>query len=100
AAPLTSRVGAVFEATGAVDTVQITPILTSEQPFQQLNPTARATLGRRISPRGYLTYSRTIGGLEEEMILLEYGYSYRLSWVLSRYEDRTSALDFRLRYVF
>lgn len=100
AAPLTSRVGAVFEATGAVDTVQITPILTSEQPFQQLNPTARVTLGRRISPRVYLTYSRTIGGLEEEIILLEYDHSDRLSWVLSRNEDRTFALDFRLRYVF
>lgn len=100
AAPLTSRVGAVFEATGAVDTVQITPIFAGDQPFQQLNPTARVTLGRRISPRVYLTYSRTIGGLEEEIILLEYDHSDRLSWVLSRNEDRTFALDFRLRYVF
>jgi hypothetical protein len=80
--------------------VQITPIFAGDQPFQQLNPTARVTLGRRISPRVYLTYSRTIGGLEEEIILLEYDHSDRVSWVLSRNEDRTFALDFRLRYVF
>jgi hypothetical protein len=100
ASPLTSRVGAAVERTGAFDTVQITPILTNEEAFQQLNPTARVTFGKRVSPRVFLTYSRTIGGLEEEIILLEYDQSDRMSWVLSRNEDRTFALDFRLRYVF
>jgi translocation and assembly module TamB len=100
ASPLTSRVGAAFERTGAFDTVQITPVLTSEEAFQQLNPTARVTFGKRVSPRVFLTYSRTIGGLEEEIILLEYDQSDRMSWVLSRNEDRTFALDFRIRYVF
>ena len=100
ASPITSRVGQIVERTGALDTVQITPVLSNEQAFQQLNPTARVTFGKRVSPRVFLTYSRTIGGLEEEIILLEYDQSDRLSWVLSRNEDRTFALDFRVRYVF
>lgn len=100
ASPITSRVGRAVEWTGVVDNVQITPILQGETPFQQLNPRARVTLGQRISPRVYLTYSRTVGGLEEEIILLEYDQNDRLSWVLSRNEDRTFALDFRVRYVF
>ena len=98
--PLTSRVGEVFERTGAVDTVQITPLLSGDPSFQQINPSARITLGKRISPRVFLTYSRTLNAAQEEIILLEYDQSDRFSWVLSRNEDRTFALDFRLRYVF
>lgn len=100
ASPITSRVGEVVERTGAFDTVQITPILRGATPFQQFNPTARVTFGKRISPRVFLTYSRNLSGLEEEIILLEYDQNDRLSWVLSRNEDRTFALDFRIRYVF
>jgi TamB, inner membrane protein subunit of TAM complex len=98
--PLTSLVGSVVERTGALDTVQITPVLASDNTFQQLNPSARVTLGKRISPRVYLTYSRTLSGPQEELILLEYDESDLISWVLSRNEDRTFALDFRIRYVF
>jgi hypothetical protein len=98
--PLTSLVGEVVERTGVLDTVQITPILTNETAFQQLNPSARVTLGRRISPRVFLTYSRTLSGPQEEIILLEYDQNDRMSWVLSRNEDRTFALDFRIRYSF
>jgi autotransporter translocation and assembly factor TamB len=100
ASALTSRVGDVFERTGALDTVQITPLLNNETAFQQLDPSARITLGKRISPRVYLTYSRTLNTRQDEIILLEYDQSDRLSWVLSRNEDRSYALDFRLRYVF
>jgi hypothetical protein len=100
ATPLTSIVGSVVERTGALDTVQITPVLATDDASQQLNPTARVTLGKRISPRVYLTYSRTLSPPQDEIILLEYEQSDLLSWVLSRNEDRTFALDFRLRYVF
>jgi hypothetical protein len=61
------------------------------------------TIGQRISSRVYVTYSRTLGasGLDEaEILLVEYEQSDRISWVLSRNEDRTFALDFRVRYVF
>ena len=100
ASPFTSRVGQVLERTGLADTVQITPMLTSETTIQQSNATARVTLNRRISNRVFLTYSRTISGPQEEIILLEYDQNDRLSWVLSRNEDRSFALDFRIRYVF
>jgi autotransporter translocation and assembly factor TamB len=98
---LTSRVGDVFERTGALDTVQITPVLNDAAAFQKLDPGARVTLGKRISPRVFLTYSRTFNTGQEELILLEYDQSDRMSWVLSRNgEDGTYALDFRIRYVF
>lgn len=100
ATPLTAAVGSVVERTGALDTVQITPVLAPDDASQQLNPTARVTLGKRISPRVFLTYSRTLSPPQDEIILLEYEQSDLLSWVLSRNEDRTFALDFRLRYVF
>jgi len=94
-----SGVGSVFESTGAVDTVQITPLIAGET-TTQLDPGARITLGKRISPRVFLTYSRTLNEAQEEIILIEYDQSDRISWVLSRNEDRTFALDLRVRYVF
>lgn len=101
ASPLTSFVGSVFEKTGAIDTVQVTPILAADATVSQLNPTARITLGKRISNRVFLTYSRNLSGpLLEEIYLLEYEQSDRVSWVLSRNEDHTFSLDFRIRYSF
>ena len=98
--PISSAVGQVVERTLPIDTVQITPLLTNDTAFQQLNPSARVTLGKRISPRVYLTYSRTLNSPEEEILLLEYDQNDRVSWVLSRQEDHSFALDFRIRYVF
>jgi hypothetical protein len=46
-----------------------------------------------------VTYSRTLNQ-QYEIILVEYDQSDRLSWVLSRNEDRSFALDFRIRHVF
>ena len=73
ASPLTSLVGSFAERTGALDTVQFTPILAGQSSsLQQLNPTARITLGKRISPKVFLTYSRTLSGQQDELSLLEY----------------------------
>lgn len=103
ASPITSRVGSVFERF-PVDTVQFTPLLFDDQGSQKLNPSARVTIGQRISSRVYLTYSRTVGGSgidrTDEILLIEYEQTDRISWVLSRNEDRTFALDFRVRYIF
>ncbi len=101
-APISSRVGEVVEKTLPVDTVQITPLLQTQTDtsLQQLNPSARITFAKRISGRVTLTYSRTVSGIQDELILLEYDQSDRVSWVLSRNEDRTLALDFRIRHVF
>jgi autotransporter translocation and assembly factor TamB len=101
ASPITSRVGSVFErGFPVIDTFQFAPLLDAEF-GQRLNPSARVTLGSRISSRLYLTYSRTVGADQAELILIEYEQNDRVSWVLSRNnEDRTFALDFRVRYVF
>jgi translocation and assembly module TamB len=100
ASPISSAVGSVFERVAPIDTVQITPLLGNEGTIQQLNPTARITFGTRIGPRAFLTYSRAFNPAQFEVILLEVDQSDRLSWIISRNEDRTFALDFRIRYVF
>jgi translocation and assembly module TamB len=103
ASPISSRVGRVVERTLGVDTVQITPQLLGDSPsLQQLDPGARLTLGKRISTRAFLTYARSLraGGEQYEVILLEYDQSDRLSWIISRNEDRSFALDFRVRHSF
>ncbi|MBP1635368.1 MAG: putative protein involved in outer rane biosis [Acidobacteria bacterium] len=89
----------VVEQAFGLDTFQITPSLFD--PYQRVSPTARFTVGKRISERVYLTFSRslnTTGG--DQVLLLEYDQSERLSWVFSRNEDATYALDVRVRHVF
>jgi hypothetical protein len=96
-------VGRVVEQTLGVDSVQITPSLsdTASQQSARLNPSARLTLGKRISDRVYLTFSRSLStSTRDQIILLEYDQSDRVSWILSQNEDRTYALDFRVRHVF
>lgn len=96
-APLTSAV----EQTFGLDTFQITPNV-GYDPYQRLSPTARLTVGKRISNKIYLTYSRSLNtpGGADQVILLEYDESERLSWIFSRNEDGTYALDVRVRHVF
>ncbi len=96
-APLTG----VVEQTFGLDTFQVTPNI-GYDPYQRLSPTARLTVGKRISNRIYLTYSRSLNtpGGADQVILLEYDQNDRLSWILSRNEDGTYALDVRVRHVF
>jgi hypothetical protein len=100
--PISTQVGRVVERTGLVDTFTLTPLLAPDATLQQLNPGARVTVGQRISRRVYLTYSRSLdnSSLEYDILLLEYAQSDRVSWVLSRNQDGTFALDFRVRYRF
>jgi hypothetical protein len=61
------------------------------------------TLGQRISSRLYLTYARTLTGRQtdiNEIILVEFDQNDQISWILSRNEDRSFGLDFRIKYVF
>ena len=101
---LSAEVGKVVEQTFGVDTFQITPLLSD--PYQQsarlnVNPTARVTIGKRISSRIFLTYARTLSSqTRDEIILLEFDESDTLSWVLSQNEDRTYALEVRKRHTF
>ena len=103
ASPLSSEVGRVVEQTLGVDTVQISPSLGDISALQsaRLNPSARLTLGKRVSERLYLTYSRSLSASsQDQIILIEYDQTNRLSWIVSQNEDRTFALDVRVRHVF
>ena len=62
--PLSAGVGRVVEQTVGVDTFQITPSLGNDasQQSSRFYPGARLTIGKRISNRAYLTYSRALGG--------------------------------------
>ena len=93
-------IGSVIEHIPGAPSVQITPYFRNDAAFQNLNPTARLTVGTRVSDRVYLTYSRALNTSQYEVILLEYDQSETVSWVISRNEDRTFALDFRVRHRF
>jgi hypothetical protein len=99
---LSAEVGRVVEQTFGVDTFQLTPSLVDpNQQSSRLDPAARLTIGKRLSDRIYLTYSRSLSSsTSDQIILLEYDQTDRFSWILSRNEDRTYALDVRVRHVF
>lgn len=102
ASPITTQVGRVVERTLNVDTFTVTPLISTDATLQQL-PTARITVGKKISNRVFLTYSRSLDSatsIDYDLLLLEYAQSERVSWVLSRNQDGTFALDFRVRYRF
>ena len=92
-----------MERSFGVDTFEIVPSLDDPtvQQSTQLIPTARVLIGKRISDRAHVTVSRALSGANQDLImLLEYDASGWLSWVLSQNEDRTYALDFRVRHSF
>jgi hypothetical protein len=99
---VTSEVGRVVEQTFGVDTFQLTPSLVDPNAqSSRLDPAARLTIGKRLSDRLYLTYSRSLSSsTRDQIILLEYDQTDRFSWILSRNEDRTYALDVRVRHAF
>ena len=100
---LSSGVGRVVEESFGVDTFQITPSFgdPSAQQSAQLNPTARVLIGKRILGRAHLTLSRALSGANSDLlVVIEYDQSDRLSWIVSQNEDRTYALDFRVRHAF
>jgi autotransporter translocation and assembly factor TamB len=103
-APISQEVGKVVEQTFGVDTFQLTPSFVDPSGAQTsgINPTARLTIGKRVSDRVFLTFARSLGtSINDQIILLEYEESDRLSWIFSRNEDRqTYALEFRVRHSF
>jgi hypothetical protein len=97
---ITGSVGRAVEQTLGIDTVQISPSLGTEA--DPLTPTARLILGTRLSNRAYLTFSRALGTTTrgEQMIILEYDQSERLSWVFTQNGSNSFAIDFRVRRTF
>ncbi len=102
ASPISSNVQKVVEQTFGVDTFQITPMLADpSQQTTRFAPGARLTIGKRISDHVYMTYSSSLtASARDQIIMLEYDQSDRLSWILSQNEDKTYALDVRVRRVF
>jgi hypothetical protein len=102
--PISSEVGKVVEQTFGVDTFQLSPSLVdpySQSSTLRVNPSARVTIGKRVSDRVYVTFSRSLStSFNDQIILLEYNESDRLSWILSRNEDQTYAIEFRVRHTF
>ncbi len=100
---LSQGVERAVQQTLGVDTFSLAP--TFIDPYQsstsRLTPMARLTIGKRISDRVYVTFSRSLStAARDQVILLEYNQSDRLSWILSQNEDNTYALDLRMRKVF
>ena len=103
AGPVSSEVGRIVEQTFGVDTFQLTPSVIDpySQSTRGLNPSARVTIGKRISDRAYLTFSRNLSSSSnDQILLLEYDENDRLSWILSRNEDATYAIEVRVRHAF
>jgi hypothetical protein len=102
--PISSEVGRVVEQTFGVDTFQLSPSLIdpySQTATTRVNPSARVTIGKRISDRVYLTFSRSLSSsFNDQILLLEYDESDRFSWILSRNEDQTYALEVSVRHSF
>jgi translocation and assembly module TamB len=101
--PVSSEVGRVVEQTFGVDTFQVTPSLIDpyNQSTGRVNPSARVTIGKRISDRVYLTFSRSLSSsFNDQILLLEYDESERLSWILSRNEDSSYSIEVRVRHDF
>ena len=100
---LTGSVSRVVEQSLGLDTVQITPSLGTSI-TDPLTPTARLILGKRLSNRAYLTYSRSLGtttnGSGDQVVILEYDQSDRIGYVFTQNGDRTFAIDFRVRRTF
>ena len=97
---ISAPVRRVVEETLRLDTAQITPSFGTESDL--LSPSARLILGKRLSPRAYLTFSRALGvsAGRDQIIVLEYDQSDRLGFVLTQTGDRTFAVDFRVRRTF
>ena len=94
---ISAPVRSLVEETFGLTTAQIMPTFGAEG--DALNPSARLILGKRLSQRAFLTYSRALGTTSrEQIIVLEYDQSDRLGFVFTQNGDRTFAIEFRVRH--
>ncbi len=64
------------------------------------DPSARVTVGRRITRDFSITYSTNLASNQDQVVLIEYRASDRLSFVASRAQDGAFGIDVRLRKRF
>jgi translocation and assembly module TamB len=100
--PISAEVGKVLQQTVGLDTFQLSPSFLDPNNASRINPTARITIGKRISDRAFLTFSRSLNTtFNDQIIQLEFDTSDRLYWLVSRNEDQqTYAIEFRVRHAF
>jgi hypothetical protein len=79
--------------------MQVTPVLGREMSLQQMSPDGRLILTKALSRQLWVMYARTFQSADE-VIRVEYDQSDRLTWVLTRNEDRSFSIEFRVRRVF
>jgi hypothetical protein len=94
-APVTGALGRI-----GLDTT-IAPLVGTEG--DPLAASARLVIGRRISNRAYVTYTRALGGStteREQIVVLEYDQSDRVGWVVTQIGQDTYSIDFRVRHRF
>jgi hypothetical protein len=96
---ISSPVSRAAEQAFGLEVFQVTPLLADpNQQSSRLDPAARVTLGKRVSPRCFITYQRSLSSsTRDQIVVLECNQTDRLSWILSRNEDGTYALDFQVR---
>ena len=101
---LASPVDRAVEETFRLDTFQVTPQVSLTDPGQQssrFEPGARLTVGKSVSGRVYLYYSRMLSATSrDQVIVMEYDHNDRLSWIFTRNEDGTYSVDVRHRRTF
>jgi translocation and assembly module TamB len=61
------------------------------------NPTARLTVGKRLTPDMTILYSTDLRGTEERLVSMEYTLSERVSLLLTRADPGGFGFDLRLR---
>jgi autotransporter translocation and assembly factor TamB len=61
------------------------------------NPTARVTVGKRVTPDMALVYSQDLRGTEERLVSVEYTLSERVSLLFTRSDPGGFGFDLRLR---
>ncbi len=100
--PLSTEMTKVLQQTVGLDTFQLSPSFVDPTNASRLNPTARLTIGKRISDRAFLTFSRSLNTtFNDQIIQLEFDQTDRLYWLISRNEDQqTYAVEFRVRHAF
>ena len=105
--PFSSQVGRVVEQTFGVDTFQLSPSFfdpysqttpTSVRRPPASNPSARRHDRQNASRTASTSrYSRSLSSaINDQIIFLEYDETDRFSWILSRNEDNSYALEFSL----
>jgi hypothetical protein len=99
---VSSEISRALQDALAVESFQVTTsLLDPNQQSARLDPSARVTILKRVGNRVYLTFSRSLSSTtRDQVIVLEIDQTDQLSWILSRNEDGTYALDLRVRRTF